>query len=115
MTASISKTAPSEVASYMKTLGRAARAAAVEVARASTAAKNSALLAIAIAIEAGPDSLAAANARDLAAAEGLDAVMHSPWSNFSAALWSAEPRAACQRQQQRFQFVPHVADTAAFN
>ncbi len=75
MTASISKTAPGEVASYMKTLGRAARAAAVEVARASTAAKNSALLAIAIAIEASPDSLAAANARDLAAADGLDAAM----------------------------------------
>lgn len=56
---------------YMDDLGRAARAAATQMAAAPTAAKNAALLALARRLrEAGP-SLAEANARDLAGAAEL--------------------------------------------
>lgn len=56
---------------YMDDLGRAARAAATQMAAASTAAKNAALLALARRLrEAGP-ALADANARDLAGAAEL--------------------------------------------
>lgn len=56
---------------YMDDLGRAARAAATTMAAASTAAKNTALLALARRLrEAGP-ALAEANARDLAGAADL--------------------------------------------
>jgi glutamate-5-semialdehyde dehydrogenase len=58
-------------------IGQAARDASHAVARASTSAKNTALLAIASAIRTRRDELLAANAADLAAAkaEGLDAAM----------------------------------------
>ncbi|HMM74449.1 MAG TPA: glutamate-5-semialdehyde dehydrogenase [Gammaproteobacteria bacterium] len=60
---------------YMAELGRAARAAAVGLARATTQAKNDALLAIAAQIEDRSEGILAANARDLEAAAGLDAAM----------------------------------------
>ncbi len=62
---------------YMQELGRRARAAAAELARADTRQKNSALLAMALAIERDAGQLLAANAADLAAAKaaGLDAAM----------------------------------------
>lgn len=62
---------------YMQELGRRARAAAAELARADTRQKNSALLAMALAIERDAGLLLAANAADLAAAKaaGLDAAM----------------------------------------
>jgi glutamate-5-semialdehyde dehydrogenase len=50
---------------YMTDLGRRARAASRAMARASTAAKNAALVAVAEAIERERDMLKAANARDL--------------------------------------------------
>jgi glutamate-5-semialdehyde dehydrogenase len=76
MTASISKAAAGfDAASYMQTLGRAARAAAIVIARATTATKNDALCAIANAIDAEAASIAGANVRDLAAADGLDAAL----------------------------------------
>ncbi|AJP48918.1 gamma-glutamyl phosphate reductase [Rugosibacter aromaticivorans] len=58
-------------------IGQAARDASHAVARASTGAKNTALLATASAIRAQRDELLAANAADLAAAkaDGLDAAM----------------------------------------
>ncbi|WP_159838147.1 glutamate-5-semialdehyde dehydrogenase [Burkholderia sp. 8Y] len=60
---------------YMTDLGRRARAASRAMARASTAAKNAALVAVADAIERERDALKAANARDLARAreKGYDA------------------------------------------
>jgi glutamate-5-semialdehyde dehydrogenase len=60
---------------YMTDLGRRARAASRAMARASTAAKNAALLAVADAIERERDALKAANARDLVRAreKGHDA------------------------------------------
>ncbi len=62
---------------YMLSLGRAARAASREMAKASTKAKNDALLAMATAIREQRDVLLAANEKDLAhaRAEGLDAAM----------------------------------------
>ncbi len=60
---------------YMTELGRAARAAAVALARATTRAKNDALLAIAAEIERCCEPILAANARDLDAAADLDAAM----------------------------------------
>jgi glutamate-5-semialdehyde dehydrogenase len=61
----------------MEDVGRAARAASREMARASTAAKNAALLAMAQAIRDGSEALLAANAEDVAEAKanGLDAAM----------------------------------------
>jgi glutamate-5-semialdehyde dehydrogenase len=60
---------------YMTDLGRRARVASRAMARASTAAKNAALVAVASAIERERETLKAANARDLARAreKGHDA------------------------------------------
>lgn len=69
--------ASSDLAAYMTTVGRAARAAATAMAAAPTLAKNNTLLALARRLrEAGP-ALAAANARDVdgAIAAGLEAPM----------------------------------------
>ncbi|MDI4634881.1 glutamate-5-semialdehyde dehydrogenase [Pelomonas sp. V22] len=60
---------------YMDGLGAAARTAATAMAAASTAAKNQALLALARRLREAGTSLSDANARDLAAAAGLDAPM----------------------------------------
>jgi glutamate-5-semialdehyde dehydrogenase len=60
--------APSDVKTYMLAVGRRARAAAREAARASTDAKNRALLAAAQAIRRDATKLVAANAEDVAAA-----------------------------------------------
>ncbi len=66
-----------DVVAYMADLGARARAAARALARAETRAKDNALLAIAAAIDASREAIAAANAEDLAAgaAKGLDAAM----------------------------------------
>ena len=66
-----------DIKTYMEDVGRAARAASRETARASTAAKNAALLAMALAIRDGREALLAANLEDLAdaRANGLDAAM----------------------------------------
>ena len=65
------------VKDYMEGVGKAARAASYEIAKASTAAKNAALLAMAQAIRGSAGELLAANAEDIAEArrEGLDAAM----------------------------------------
>jgi glutamate-5-semialdehyde dehydrogenase len=60
--------APSDVKTYMLAVGQRARAAAREAARASTDAKNGALLAAAQAIRRDATKLLAANAEDVAAA-----------------------------------------------
>ena len=57
-----------DVAAYMRGVGEAARAAARELARADTAAKDRALVAMAAAIRADVAKLLAANAEDVAAA-----------------------------------------------
>jgi glutamate-5-semialdehyde dehydrogenase len=66
-----------DVKSYMETVGRAARAASRETARASTAAKNTALLAIAKSVRESRDQLLTANAADVEAAkaDGLATAM----------------------------------------
>ncbi|MGB7991760.1 MAG: glutamate-5-semialdehyde dehydrogenase [Candidatus Methylophosphatis roskildensis] len=66
-----------DVADTMRRLGRQARAASRQMARASTRDKNAALLAMAAAIREQRATLLAANARDLeqARADGLDAAM----------------------------------------
>ena len=66
-----------EIKDYMQQLGRRARAASRAVARADTAAKNAALLAMAALIEERAAQLVAANAADLQAARaaGLDAAL----------------------------------------
>ncbi|MCK9284467.1 MAG: glutamate-5-semialdehyde dehydrogenase [Rhodocyclaceae bacterium] len=66
-----------DIKHYMEGLGQAARSAASAIARASTAAKNAALLAMAAAIRARQDELLAANAEDIAdaRANGLDVAM----------------------------------------
>lgn len=64
-----------EPARYMRELGLAARAAARELARSSTAARNRALLATAGHIRANADELLAANRQDLAAGTDLDAAL----------------------------------------
>jgi glutamate-5-semialdehyde dehydrogenase len=56
------------IANYMQTLGQAARAASRQMAKASTAAKNAALFAMAADIRARADDLLAANAEDVAEA-----------------------------------------------
>jgi len=62
---------------YMQTLGQQARLASRAMAKADTATKNKALLAIATAIRRDASSLRGANERDLAAAKtaGMDAAM----------------------------------------
>ncbi|MDP2811472.1 MAG: glutamate-5-semialdehyde dehydrogenase [Rhodocyclaceae bacterium] len=66
-----------DIANYMQQVGRAARAASREMAKASTAAKNAALLAMAASIRARRDDLLAANAADVeeAKANGLEPAM----------------------------------------
>lgn len=66
-----------DVKSYMQTLGRAARQASRELARAETAQKNAALLATADAIVKHREAILAANAKDMerARANGLDSAM----------------------------------------
>jgi len=66
-----------DVKDYMQQIGKAARDASRATARASTAAKNTALLAMAAAIRDGREDLLAANAADVAEARdnGLDAAM----------------------------------------
>jgi glutamate-5-semialdehyde dehydrogenase len=66
-----------DIAAYMEAVGQAARAASRHMAKASTAAKNSALLAMAKVVRERKDALLAANAADLeqARADGLDAAM----------------------------------------
>ncbi|WJW74880.1 glutamate-5-semialdehyde dehydrogenase [Thiohalobacter sp. IOR34] len=66
-----------DVVAYMQAVGRRARAAARDMARAETGAKNAALLAMAAALEATRETLKAENARDLEAgrARGLDAAL----------------------------------------
>ena len=66
-----------DVKTYMQQVGRQAREASRATARASTAAKNSALLAMAAAVRARSGELLAANAADVAEARanGLDAAM----------------------------------------
>ncbi|MFT4560743.1 MAG: glutamate-5-semialdehyde dehydrogenase [Gammaproteobacteria bacterium] len=59
-------------AAYIDSLGRAGRAAAVEMARATTQAKNAALIHIAVNIERAQADILAANARDIANASGLE-------------------------------------------
>jgi glutamate-5-semialdehyde dehydrogenase len=67
--------APSDIKSYMLEVGRRARAASREVARADTATKNSALLATAKAVRRDTKKLLGANAEDVksAKAAGKDA------------------------------------------
>jgi len=62
-----------DLGTYMRELGAAARAAARELARADTAAKNRALAAIAREIRASEAAILAANREDLAHAKGRDA------------------------------------------
>ena len=66
-----------DIKQYMDGVGRAARAASFATAKASTAAKNGALIAMAAAIRARQSELLAANAEDIAdaRADGLDAAM----------------------------------------
>ncbi len=66
-----------DIATYMQTLGRQARAASRLMAKASTAAKNAALLAMAAGIRARRAELLAANAEDVAEAKanGLEPAM----------------------------------------
>jgi glutamate-5-semialdehyde dehydrogenase len=66
-----------DVKHYMETLGTAARTASREMAKASTAAKNAALLAMAADIRSRRDELLAANAEDVAEARanGLEPAM----------------------------------------
>ena len=73
----MTETTMTDVAAYMASVGRRARAAARQVARADTAAKNQALAAIATDLDEQRESLAAANSVDLktGAAKGLDAAL----------------------------------------
>jgi len=66
-----------DIQSYMHTVGRAARAASREMARAETKAKNDALLGMAQAVERDIARLLDANRKDVEAAraKGLDAAM----------------------------------------
>ncbi|MGD2141291.1 MAG: glutamate-5-semialdehyde dehydrogenase [Burkholderiales bacterium] len=66
-----------DIQSYIVSVGRAARAASRELARAETRAKDLALLTIAEAIERNKDQLLQANQKDVAAARGrgLDSAM----------------------------------------
>jgi glutamate-5-semialdehyde dehydrogenase len=66
-----------DIQQYMQTLGKAARAASREMAKASTHAKNAALVSIAAKLRGRAPELLAANARDLeqARADGLEPAM----------------------------------------
>ncbi len=69
--------APSDIRRYMREVGERARAAARAMARAETAAKDAALLAMAERLDRGLEALLAANRKDLDAGKstGLDAAM----------------------------------------
>jgi glutamate-5-semialdehyde dehydrogenase len=69
--------ASSDLAAYMTAVGRRARAASAALAKASTAAKNAALRAIAAAIRARRGEIVEANARDVARASmsGLESAL----------------------------------------
>ena len=69
----LNKAAPMDLAQYMAYVGHAARAAAIVIARATTAVKNHALLAIATDIEQNIAAILDANARDVAASAAHDA------------------------------------------
>jgi glutamate-5-semialdehyde dehydrogenase len=71
------ETLPIDIPKYMQAVGKRARAAAREIARADTGKKDAALTAIAAAIEAGAGELKAENEKDLAAGKqhGLDAAL----------------------------------------
>ncbi len=77
MTGTTAAAASMDIDHYMTALGRQARAAARETARAGTAQKNAALHAMAEAVAARRDDIARANAQDRAAGreKGLDAAM----------------------------------------
>ena len=77
MTAVSRQSPSSDIKTLMQTIGRRARAAARVAARAETAAKDTALLAMAVEIERNSDALLAANKKDLDAgrAQGLDSAM----------------------------------------
>ncbi len=77
MTGTMAAAASIDIDHYMTALGRQARAAARETARAGTAQKNAALRAMADAIAAQRADIASANAQDLVAGrdKGLDAAM----------------------------------------
>ena len=66
-----------DIPKYVQAVGKRARAAAREIARAGTGKKDAALTAIATAIEAGAEDLKAENEKDLAAGKqhGLDAAL----------------------------------------
>ncbi len=64
-----------DVHAYMQALGRRARSASETMARATSAAKDRALLGMAEAIEQSAAELLAANRRDLSAGSGLDAAL----------------------------------------
>jgi len=66
-----------DIPKYMQAVGKRARAAARDIARADTGKKDAALTAIAAAIEAGAEALKAENEKDLAAGKqhGLDAAL----------------------------------------
>ena len=66
-----------DVRQYMQTLGARARRAAAQLSRAETAAKNNALLAMAVAIEQAREQLIEANKKDMEAGQrdGLDAAL----------------------------------------
>jgi glutamate-5-semialdehyde dehydrogenase len=65
---SLAEVSDSNIERQIETLGRQARAAAADLAKAGTAAKNAALAAMARAIRDDRDTILAANARDMAAA-----------------------------------------------
>ncbi len=73
----MSETQISDIAAYMRQVGERARAASRHLARATTAAKNQALLAIAADLDINRADLMAANRRDLdeGTAQGLDAAL----------------------------------------
>jgi len=77
MTGTSAAAATIDIDHYMTTLGRQARAAARETARAGTAQKNAALRAMADAVASRREDIGHANAQDLAAGreKGLDAAM----------------------------------------
>jgi glutamate-5-semialdehyde dehydrogenase len=77
MTTATQTTNPDDIGRYMSEVGRRARAAARMLARAETAPKDAALLAMAAEIERGAAALMAANRKDLDAGRqhGLDAAM----------------------------------------
>ena len=68
MTTGHSTAAVGDIKTYMTGVGQAARAAAIEMAKSGTGARNAALLAAADALLAASDAIVAANARDVARA-----------------------------------------------